>query len=195
MAIEDSVAALTTSTTALVNAVGAQQVIVTNAVTAFANTTSRVSNGLNNVDNTHDIDKPISTLAQTALATKQATLVSGVNISTVNGQSLLGGQPLVIVRSATSLNNVEYDSRSTLRAMSPQVDDSSVVHALGLFMWVNTQLEPDDDETCFTTANGQWLLKTPAWDLLSAWDMIEKSIMDDWIEDEPKRYAAYKLTN
>ena len=193
MTIESSVAALTTSTTALVNAVGAQQIIVTNAVTAFANTTSRVSNGLNNVDNTHDIDKPIGTLAQTALDTKQATLVSGVNISTVNGQSLLGGQPLVIARSATSLNNVAYDDRSTLRTMSPEVDDSTVVAGLGLFMWVSTQLEPDDDETCFTTSAGQWILRIPSSDLIAAWGQFEDEYFNDWIEDEPKRFAAYLI--
>jgi hypothetical protein len=193
MTIESSVAALTTSTTALVNAVGSQQIIVTNAVTAFANTTSRVSNGLNNVDNTHDIDKPISTLAQTALDIKQATLVSGVNISTVNGQSLLGGQPLVIARSATSLNNVAYDDRSTLRTMSPEVDDSTVVAGLGLFMWVSTQLEPDDDETCFTTSAGQWILRIPSSDLIAAWGQFEDEYFNDWIEDEPKRFAAYLI--
>jgi len=193
MTIESSVAALTTSTTALVNAVGAQQIIVTTAVTAFANTTSRVSNGLNNVDNTHDIDKPIGTLAQTALDTKQATLVSGVNISTVNGQSLLDGQPLVIARSATSLNNVAYDDRSTLRTMSPEVDDSTVVATLGLFMWVNTQLEPDDDETCLNTSTGQWILRIPSSDLIAAWSLFEDEYFNDWIEDEPKRFAAYLI--
>ena len=195
MTIESAVSDLSTATTALANAVGVQQIAVVNAVAAFTAVTTRVNTGLNNLDNTADINKPISTAAATALATKQATLVSGVNISTVNGLSLLSGTPLVIVRSATSLNSVAYDSRATLRSLSPQVDDSSVVEALGLFMWVASQLEPDDDETCFNTASGQWLLKAPAWDLIDAWLLIEKSIIDDWMEDEPTRYAKYKLTN
>ena len=194
MAIEDAVAALTTATTALTTAVGTQQLAVTSAVAGMVAVTSRVNGGLNNVNNTADADKPVSTATTTALATKQATLVSGVNVSTVNGLSLLSGTPLVIARSATSLNSVAYDSRATLRTMSPQLDDSSVVEALGLFMWVNTQLEPDDDETCFNTSGGQWILKAPAWDLIDAWNLIEKSIMDDWMEDEPTRYAKYKLT-
>lgn len=46
--------------------------------------------GLGNVDNTSDIDKPISTATQAALNNKQDTLVSGVNIKTVGGQSILG---------------------------------------------------------------------------------------------------------
>jgi len=46
--------------------------------------------GLNNVDNTSDANKPISTATQTALNNKQDLLVSGTNIKTVNGDSLLG---------------------------------------------------------------------------------------------------------
>lgn len=46
--------------------------------------------GLGNVDNTSDANKPVSTAAQTALDAKQATLVSGTNIKTINSTSLLG---------------------------------------------------------------------------------------------------------
>ena len=191
MTIESAVAALTESTTALTTAVGIQQIAVTTAVNGMTSVTARVNNGLNNVDNTRDIDKTVSTLTQVALGTKQATLVSGLNISTVNGLSLLSGEPLVIARSATSLNSIAYDDRGILRTMSPQLDDSSVVHSLGLFLWTNTQFEPDDDETCFTTDTGQWLLRAVAWDLIDAWNLIEKSIMDDWMEDERNRFNTY----
>lgn len=194
MTIESAVAALTASTTALTTAVGVQQLGVTAAVNAIAATTTRV-NALNLVENTTDLGKVISTATQAALNTKQATLVSGVNISTVNGQSLLGGLPLIIERSATSLNRVTYDNRATIRALSPQLDDSTMIESLGLFMWINTKLEPEDDETCFNTANGQWLLHAPAWDLLDAWALHEQAFTDDWREDEPTRFAAYILAN
>lgn len=46
--------------------------------------------GLGNVDNTSDANKPVSTATQTALNAKQDTLVSGTNIKTVNGVSILG---------------------------------------------------------------------------------------------------------
>ena len=52
--------------------------------------------GLGNVDNTSDADKPISTATQTALNAKQATLVSGTNIKTINGDSLLGSGDITI---------------------------------------------------------------------------------------------------
>lgn len=46
--------------------------------------------GLSNVDNTSDKDKPISDATQEALDTKQDNLVSGNNIKTINGESILG---------------------------------------------------------------------------------------------------------
>lgn len=52
--------------------------------------------GLGSVDNTSDANKPVSTATQTALNAKQDTLVSGTNIKTVNGNSLLGSGNLVI---------------------------------------------------------------------------------------------------
>lgn len=195
MTIESSVAALTASTTALIGAVAVQQSAITAATSAFTGVTARVTTGLNLVDNTKDIDKPVSTAAALALGLKQANLVSGVNISTVNGFSLLSGEPLVIVRSATSLNLVAYSNRSGLRSTTSQVDDSTVVEGLGLFMWTNTQTEPDDDETCFTTATGQWILQAPAWELIDAWGIHESSYVDDWREDEPIRFAAYLANN
>ena len=51
---------------------------------------------LNNVDNTSDADKPISSATQTALNAKQATLVSGTNIKTINGTSVLGSGDITI---------------------------------------------------------------------------------------------------
>lgn len=58
---------------------------------------------LENVDNTADADKPISTATQaaldaqqTAIDGKQPTLVSGTNIKTVGGQSLLGSGNLAL---------------------------------------------------------------------------------------------------
>lgn len=195
MTIEQSVAALTSATTALTTAVGVQQASVTNAVAEFLSVTNRVNEHLNLVDNTTDLQKPVSIATALALSLKQSTLVSGQNISTVNGQSLLGGEPLVIERSATSINKIAYDDRGNLRSATPQVDDSTMVEGLGLFMWVNSKLEPDDDETCFTTSTGQWLLHAPAWDLIEAWNLHETAINEDWREDEANRFATYLLIN
>lgn len=59
-------------------------------LTAADATAQKTALALENVNNTADADKPISTATQTALDAKQATLVSGTNLKTVGGQSLLG---------------------------------------------------------------------------------------------------------
>jgi hypothetical protein len=51
---------------------------------------------LNNVDNTTDANKPISSATQTALDAKQATLVNTTNIKSINGTSILGSGNLVV---------------------------------------------------------------------------------------------------
>jgi hypothetical protein len=158
----------------------------------FPTTTARVLE-LNLVENTSDLQKPIRLTTQNSLNGKQVNLVSGSNISTINGLSLLSGSPINIVRSLTSINQVTYDDRGTLRLLVPEVDDSTVVEGLGIFMWINTQDEPDDDETCFTTSSGQWLLQVPSFDLINAFNSHESSYTDDWREDEHIRYSSYLL--
>jgi hypothetical protein len=191
MTIETEVAALTTATNSLVSAVLTQQTAVTSAVSNFADTTSTVNNDLNFVDNVRDANKPISIATQTALDAKQVNLVSGSNISTINGVSILSGTPLVVERGATSLVSLAYEDRATLKSdpaggNPPNiVDDSVVVEGLGMFMWVDTQIEPDDDETCFSTpSTGQWLLVTPAFDLIEAYELVEDAYVDEFIEDQ-----------
>lgn len=59
-------------------------------------TLDKTAVGLANVDNTSDANKPVSTATQTALNAKQETLVSGTNIKTINGDSILGSGNLVV---------------------------------------------------------------------------------------------------
>lgn len=59
--------------------------------------------GLDNVDNTPDADKPVSAATQLALDAKQLTLVSGTNLKTINGASLLGAGDVSIVGAKPSL--------------------------------------------------------------------------------------------
>lgn len=58
--------------------------------------------GLGNVDNTSDINKPVSTAMQASLDTKQETLVSGTNLKTINNESLLGAGNITISGSGVS---------------------------------------------------------------------------------------------
>jgi hypothetical protein len=52
--------------------------------------------GLSNVDNTSDTNKPVSTAQATAIGLKQDTLISGTNIKTIGGSSILGAGNLSI---------------------------------------------------------------------------------------------------
>lgn len=73
---------------------------------------TKVQVGLSNVDNTSDVNKPISTAVQAALDTKQAVLVSGTNIKTIEGQSLLGVGNIDLGKSDVGLSNVDNTSDS-----------------------------------------------------------------------------------
>jgi hypothetical protein len=63
--------------------------------------------GLGNVDNTSDVNKPISSATQTALNAKQDTLVSGTNIKTIEGQSILGSGNIDLQKADVGLANVD----------------------------------------------------------------------------------------
>jgi len=62
--------------------------------------------GLGNVNNTSDVNKPVSTATATALSLKQDILVSGTNIKTVNGQSLVGSGDVAISGGGGSVTSV-----------------------------------------------------------------------------------------
>ena len=84
--------------TAIDNATDVLPIVDTSATTTKKITLTQVktSLALNNVDNTSDADKPVSSAQQTALDAKQATLVSGTNIKTINGSSVLGSGNIAI---------------------------------------------------------------------------------------------------
>ena len=89
--------------TALTNGLATKENTITAGTTAqyyrgdkTFQTLDKTAVGLANVDNTSDLNKPISTATQTALNAKQDTLVSGVNIKTINSQTLLGSGDIVI---------------------------------------------------------------------------------------------------
>lgn len=73
-------------------------------------TISKSSLGLENVDNTADLDKPVSTAQRAALDQKQNNLVTGANLKTVNGQDLLGAGDVAITKGDVGLANVDNTS-------------------------------------------------------------------------------------
>jgi hypothetical protein len=148
----------------------------------------------NNLDNTSDADKPVSTAQQTALDLKATT----TNIFTVNNQPITGaggGNVDIIITSVSSIST-SYVDRAELRDdpnPANAVNDTRGVEGLGRFVWKSTTVEPDDDETCFTSSTGlgQWDLDVPSYDLIQAHDLPAQSLQNELAEDEAIRHATY----
>ena len=84
---------------------------------------------LNAVDNTSDANKPISSATQTALDAKQATLVSGTNIKTINSTSILGSGNIAI-SSAVAWGGVTgtlSDQTDLQSALDGKVDENAAI--------------------------------------------------------------------
>ncbi len=92
----------------------------------------------------------------------QATLVSDSNIKTVGGISLLGSGNIPL----SGVSAFAYDDRGDIRSLTPSADDLVIIEGLGLFIWNAGSTELDDDETCFATASGRWLLAAIAPDYI-----------------------------
>ena len=83
--------------------------------------------GLSNVDNTSDVNKPISTSTQNALDQKQNVLVSGTNIKTIEGQSIVGPGNIDLSKNDVGLSNVDNTA-----------DSAKVVNSAG--KWTTSRL-------------------------------------------------------
>jgi hypothetical protein len=195
----DAAAAAATAQTVAANA-------LKNAIdtlnTGYVSTKNKVDTELNLVDNTADVDKAVSTAAQAESDTKQDTLVDGINISTVNGLSLLSGTPLVVARGAVEIPKLVYASRASLRTpVDPLPLSGDVVNiiTLGHFQYSTVFEYVDDDETVFEAVNptngitpiGQWVMILPAYEWTEAQKMFENAVLWEWMEDEQLRFNTY----
>jgi len=168
---------------------------------AIADLATQVDN-TSNVDNTSDADKPVSTAQATAIAGRQEPLVSGTNISSVNGISLLSGGDLVVARSPQEMPITEYSDRASLRTPLvplPATGDVENIQHLGMFQY--TKVEDltipyfDDDETVFdafdpdnlSSVIGQWVMVLPGYEFIQAQKLFENALLWDWMEDEGLR--------
>jgi hypothetical protein len=94
-------------------------------------------------------------------------------LKTVNGQSIIG-----VGNIAASIPVLPYASRNTLRTLTPADGDQYIVTDLGLFVFYLGATDIDDDESCFATATGRWLIQAISWDFVEAWTMPRESLQE-----------------
>ena len=83
---------------------------------------------------------------------------------------------------------IAYDNRGSLRTNTTA--GRAIVDGLGLFAFEAGSTEPDDDESCFATATGRWLLEAVHWDVVDAWQAPDDAARDEFDEDESIRFAS-----
>lgn len=97
-----------------------------------------------------------------------------LNVPLANVAAAVPGVSASWTRIFTGPEFVIYNSRNTVRAMAPSAGAQAIVQGLGLFVWYAGSTEIDDDETCFATATGRWLLEAASWELVEAWGVVER---------------------
>lgn len=85
-----------------------------------------------------------------------------------------------------SIPVISYEDRGTLRTNTTAT--RAIVDGLGLFVFEVGSTEPDDDESCFATGTGRWLLEAAHWDLVDSWQAPDRQVIDDDLEE----FAATK---
>lgn len=82
----------------------------------------------------------------------------------------------------TGLPFYNYDQRGLLRNLTAQNGSQVLVDGLGMFVFYagdpvqSTRVNAttpfvDDDESCFLTQGGAWVLEYPHWDLVNNWNL------------------------
>lgn len=96
-------------------------------------------------NNTSDLDKPISTATQTALNSKQDVLVSGTNIKTINGNSLLWAWDITIITPSVlkiaSFSLALSDAEKMIRVNSASAVTVTVPNNATVAFPIDTQID------------------------------------------------------
>ena len=80
------------------------------------------------------------------------------------------------IADSANIQTIQYEDRGQLRLIDG--GNHILIDGIGLFTWHENSDEPDDDESCFATASGRWLLEAIHWDVVGAW------LAPDWDESQ-----------
>lgn len=70
-----------------------------------------------------------------------------------------------------------WEDRRNLRQYTAPHGTFVMVDGLGLFSFYIGSTEPDDDESCFVTGGGAWLLECPHWDVVEDWQLPDSEYL------------------
>ncbi len=156
---------------------GDQTSVTGNAGTATKLATSRTINGVAFDGSANITINAVDSTARIAASEKGA----------INGVATLGADGTVpltqlppLSSGGTELLTIDYESRGDLRTT---VGNYAVVEGLGLFIFYPGSDEPDDDESCFATTTGRWLLEAVSWDVVDSWYLPEISYRETTTEE------------
>lgn len=90
------------------------------------------------------------------------------------------GQSTAWAAVGTQVHRLTYDQRGQLRTLGYPGLEWALVEGLGMFAFEVASTEPDDDESCFVTADGAWLLQCPSMDAVAYW-------LQPWLLDAQER--------
>lgn len=94
----------------------------------------------------------------------------------------------------TVLGRYSYANRNQVRSLTPNVNDQIIIETLGLFCWYSITTEIDDDETCFATASGRWLLEAAGPEFIYTIVQSNNSVLREDIEAVEARIDRAFLT-
>lgn len=90
------------------------------------------------------------------------------------------GQSTAWAAVGTQVHRLTYDQRDQLRTLGYPGLEWALVEGLGLFTFTKSSTEPDDDESCFVTPEGAWLLECPSLEAVAHW-------LQPWLLDAQER--------
>lgn len=135
---------------------------------SLGETVGGLEQGLSNLDNSKmPANRVASSSVLGGVKVGGGLVISEAGALAVSGDAYYDKPQINALIAAGKVLPVAYEQRATLRAIAQIADGSmALVAGLGLFAFAQGSTEPDDDETCFSTATGCWLMQTPSADWL-----------------------------
>jgi hypothetical protein len=159
---------------------------LTSKSTARQNLDLEVGVDVQAYDATIVVDADIGVTVQ-AYDSNLTSFVSTFTLPTVDGTAdqILktdGAGNIGFADAGGGIDTYDYVNRNDLRSVDGPADSYALIQDLGLFKWESGSTEPDDDESCFATTSGRWLIEAVHWDVVDSWNEPDNDVRDGYID-------------